>query len=326
VDVDELQVIGDVTALARMKVHDYTDAYHASSAILATRSQDRGSSFRMYLNVSEEQNIAGISVNGPVGFFIANTSAPSGRCGYYNPGAGQTGAFWFRIESSIAADYFGRYRAYLRVHRNDAGATDCTIKLSVGIADPYTLYTAYTYESEVKTVLSNQLAYLIDFGTIDIPGFGALRNNDTISPIILRLDFANGVATPELNIYDLILVPVDEWAGEFSALNPDEDPEKLGFMLSNPTTRIETYLDIDSLNLKKRISAYTRNGVGDLLQYSWKDITAAAAQLQANKDQQVFALLKTYYVTDDVWLLPVEGLGTLDIDAAARYLSMRGSR
>ena len=326
VDVDELQVIGDVTALARMKVHDYTDLYHSSSVILATRSQDRGSSFRMYLNVSEEQNITGVSVNGPVGFFIANTSAPSGRCGYYNPGATQTGAFWFRIDSSIAMDYFGRYRAYLRVHRNDAAADDCTVKLSIGIADPYILYTSYTFESEVKTILSDQPNYLVDFGSIDIPGFGAIRNNETVADLILRLDFANGVATPELNVYDLILIPVDEWAGEFSALNPDEDAEKLGFMLSNPTTRIETYLDVDSLNLKKRISAYTRNGVGDLLQYSWKDITAAAAQLQANKDQQVFAMIKTYYDTDDVWLLPVEGIGTLDIDAAARYLSMRGDK
>ena len=106
-------------------------------------------------------------------------------------------------------------------------------------------------------------------------------------------------------------------------------------MLSTTSYRMETYLEVDSLNLKNRISAYTRNGAGniyargvpsDLLQFSWKNITAAAAQLQANKDQQVFAMLKTYYATDDVWLLPVEGLGTLDIDAAARYLSMRGDR
>ena len=335
VDIDELQVIGDVSALARIKVHDYTDIYHASSVILATRSQSRGANFRMYLNVSDEQNIPGISSHGPVGFYVANTSSPTGRCGYYNPGAGSTGWFWFRIESSIAYEYFGRYRAYLRVHRNDAGATDCTVKLSVGIADQFSLYTAYTYISEIKTILSNQPNYLIDFGTIDIPGFGALRSNDVISPIDLRLDFANGVATPELNIYDLILVPVDEWAGEFSALNPDETPEKIGFMLSTTSYRMETYLEVDSLNLKNRISAYTRNGAGniyalgvpsDLLQFSWKNITAAAAQLQANKDQQVFAMLKTYYATNDVWLLPVEGLGTLDIDAAARYLSMRGDR
>jgi hypothetical protein len=160
-----------------------------------------------------------------------------------------------------------------------------------------------------------------------LPGFGALRYNDDIATLVLRLDFANTTASPNVYIYDLILVPVDEWAGEFSALDPESRAEGIGYISNASTTlRTETYLNVDSLNLKKRLSAFIRYGGSNLLQYSWKDITTAAAQLQANKDQQVFAMLKTYHNTDDVWLLPVEGIGTLEIYGVARYLSMRGNR
>jgi hypothetical protein len=329
VDVDELQVLGDITALAALYVHDYTDEYHAKSVVLAIRSQNRGSNFRMYLNASDEQNITGIvfavfPAAPPV--MAANTSSPTGRCARYNPGAGSTGYACWAIDTSIANEYSGRYRTYLRVDR-DSAITDCTVKLSTGNYDPVSYLISYNFESEIKTVLSGQPNYLIDFGVIDLPGFGALRDSDNIATIVIRLDFANTTANPNLYIYDLILVPVDEWAGEFSALNPENAADGIGY-LSNEggIRRVETYLHVDSINLKSRISAYTRHWAFDLIQYSWKDITAAAAQLQANKDQQVFAMLKTYHNTDDVWLLPVEGIGTLEIDAAARYLSMRGDR
>jgi hypothetical protein len=328
VDVDELQVIGDISALATISVHDYTGDYHAKSVVLATRSQDRGANFRMYLNASDEQNLGNVSfvLDPTYPVIAANISSPTGRCARYNPGAGQVGACYWTIYNSPDCDYVGKYRAYLRVDR-DSAVTDCTVQLYVGAFDSSILYIAYTFESEIKTVLSGQPNYLIDFGVIDIPGFGAVMDSDNIAPVVLLLALANTTANPNLYIYDLILVPVDEWAGEFSALNPERAGEGLGYINNISTTqRVEAYLQVNSLNLKKRLTAYIRQADGDLLQYSWKDITAAAAQLQANKDQQVFAMLKTYYDTDDVWLLPVEGIGTLEIDAAARYLSMRGDR
>lgn len=328
VDIDELQVAGDIPALARLSVRDYTDDYHASAVVLATRSLDRGSNFRMYLNASDEQNIAGMSfvIVGATLTMQTNTSSPTGRCAYYNPGAGATGNCYWRLDSSIAPDFFGKYRAYLRVDRNSA-VTDCIARLSVGFDDPNSLNIAYTYQSESKTIASGQPDYLIDFGVVDIPGFGALRDGEDILPIILYLSLGNTTTTPQLYIYDLILIPVDEWAGEFMAIDLSENVERIGvFYPPTQTTENGVYLDVDSLNLKQRVGAVLRSMEGDILQFSWKDITTAAAQLQANKDQQVFAMLKTYYNSDDVWLLPVEGIGTLDIDASARYLSMRGDR
>jgi hypothetical protein len=332
VDVDELQVTGDITSLARLKVRDYSGSYHIASAILATRSTSRGDDFTMYLNASDEQNNPLIGFVTPVGcnVSVANwLKSPAGRCAHYNPGAGSTGFCWFLINSDIAPDFYGTYRALLRVERHSA-VTDCKVKLSLGAYDLYYGNHTVIFSTAYKAIISDDVGLVINFGNIDIPNMGALRDNDETSPILLRLDFANTTTTPDLYIYDLILVPVDEWAGQFLAADPTNETHCLGYTSALHfggvgDIRHEVYLDVDSLNLKKRISACTRQADGDLLQYSWQDITPAAAQLQANADQQVFAMLFVYDPVDNAWTLPVEGIGTLEIEATARYLSMRGA-
>lgn len=336
VDIDELQVAGDITALSRIKVHDYTDDFHAASVILATRSVSRGANFRMYLNASDEQNYSDITFTiFPSATFtmVANTSSPTGRCARYNPGAGGSGTCEWKLSAPYSTEYFGKFRVYLRVDR-DSVVTDCTVRLNIGVEDPTTTYVASTYLSEIKTIASGIPNYLIDFGMIDIPGYGLLRNTDEILSLVMRLELANTTTTPNLYIYDLILVPVDEWAGEFTTGETYVGVDfagiaakNIGFIQTNlNNVREEVYLDVDSLNYAARIGAHTRDGLNDYIQYSWKDITSAVAQLQANKDQQIFAMLKTYYNIEGIWLLPVEGIGTLEIEASARYLSMRGAR
>ena len=330
VDVDELQISGDITALAKALVYDWDGYSYIKSVILATRSQSRGDNFRMYLNFADEQNISGITaIAGTNTAFAAYVEAPTGRAMLYNPGAGSTGNCQIKIsttpaligESATAKDFFGKFRCYLRVDRESA-VTDCTVQLKIGIENGNGIYTSYYYASEVKTVASLIEAYLIDFGVIDIPGFTIVNDTEILMPLVFDIELANTTATPNLYLYDLILIPIDEWAGEFTMQTLTQFAEAIG-LVTDPEYN---YLDVDSLDLKRKIASFVRYSENGEVMFTWKDITAAAMQLQANADQQVYCLLRKYDTGDNIWYAEVRGLGSMQLYAAARYLSMRGNR
>jgi hypothetical protein len=325
VDIDKLQVTGDISALAQALVCEWSNILSGDSVILATRSADRGANFRMYLNLSSEQNVLGVSVTAGTNTTMTSyLEAPSGWAMRYNPGAGSVGDCSIVIDSAIAKDFMGRYRVYLRVDRESA-ITDCTVQLKAGLQDSGGGYTSYYYESEILTVASNEEGYLLDFGVIDIPGIGVIATNEEVMPITFFLSLANTTASPNLYLYDLILIPVDEWAGEFNVQDLDvtaTGAESIGLIGLTDYN----YLDVDSLDLKKRLSPNVRYSGGNELMFRWKDISSAPMQLQANKDQQLFGLLRKWNFTDDVWYADVRGLGSIQLFAAARYLSMRSDR
>lgn len=323
IDVDELQVLGDVPALARARIYDWSGTYHSQSVLMAVRSQNRGSNFRMYLNFADEQNPVGVSVAAGTNTLItAYMEAPTGWAMRYNPGAGSVGDCSITLDTSIATDWVGKYRCYLRMDKESA-VTDCTIQLKVGVNETTGLYTSYYYESDTLTVASSSEGYLMDFGIIDIPSLGIVKEGETFMPVIFTLNLANTTANPNVYIYDLILLPIDEWAGEFTITDADNNTAETIGITSAPNYN---YLDIDSLNVKRRLSSFIRYSESDGIQYTWKDITPSAFQLQSNKDQQVFAMLRLWNATDDIWYAPISGLGTIQLNAAARYLSMRGDR
>jgi hypothetical protein len=322
VDIDELQVLGDIPALAQSLIYTWGDYHNIKSIIMGTRSSDRGSSFRMYLNLSDEQNPAGVNVTpGLNTAFAAYMEAPTGRAIRYNPGAGQTGVVSISLDASISNDYFGRYRCYLRVDR-EAAVTDCTAQLKIGLQDASGLYTSYYYTSETLTIASEVEAYLLDFGIVDVPGFGIAANNEILMPLIFEINLANTTANPDVYLYDLILIPIDEWSGEFANYNPDVNLEALGIVVY-PEYH---YLDVNSLDMKRRVSAFMRYSENGELRYSWKVITSEEMQLQANADQQLFVLMRSWDTADNVWIAEVKEIGTTQLYANARYLSMRGSR
>jgi hypothetical protein len=322
VDIDELQVLGDIPALAQSLIYTWGDYHNIKSIIMGTRSSDRGSSFRMYLNLSDEQNPAGVNVTpGLNTAFAAYMEAPTGRAIRYNPGATQTGVVSISLDASISNDYFGRYRCYLRVDR-EAAVTDCTAQLKIGLQDASGLYTSYYYTSETLTIASEVEAYLLDFGIVDVPGFGIAANNEILMPLIFEINLANTTANPDVYLYDLILIPIDEWSGEFANYNPDVNLEALGIVVY-PEYH---YLDVNSLDMKRRVSAFMRYSENGELRYSWKVITSEEMQLQANADQQLFVLMRSWDTADNVWIAEVKEIGTTQLYANARYLSMRGSR
>jgi hypothetical protein len=322
VDIDEQQIPGDITALARALV--YNESIQGEhSVILATRSTARGLNFRMFTNLADEQNQPGITIapDGVTAVFADCLDSPTGRAVLYNPGAGNSGDCEITIDGSIAGDFIGRYRCYVRVDM-DGAVTDCTMTLNIGLRDIGGITIVDYFESETITVPSDDAGLLIDFGVIDIPGMGVVRDNEVFSDFVLTLNLANTTAAPQLYLYDLILIPIDEWAGEFNSITTITTDATIGGIDQSSYK----YLDVDCLSQKRNISSFVRTYPGDVIQYAWKNIASEPMQLQANTDQRVYIFTRRWENLDEVWLADVSGMGKITVDATARYLGMRGDR
>ena len=90
-------------------------------------------------------------------------------------------------------------------------------------------------------------------------------------------------ATGVMLLGNLILIPVDEWAGDYSdqALENDSDVGRAG--------GIDRYLDIDSL-YPRRNRAVVRQASGDEITAVLQIVAAGPAGLQAGEDQRLHFL------------------------------------
>ena len=129
----------------------------------------------------------------------------------------------------------------------------------------------------------------------------------------MYIDASNLNAAPgDLYIYDLILLPVDEWAIDVQtqASGLHDDIQTL------------TYLDIDSVGVPK-VDARTilRLKADDTAVVEWIRISSGASILQANVDQRLWFLM------DNIGGgALIEIANTIQAFNNWRYQAMRGSR
>jgi hypothetical protein len=106
---------------------------------------------------------------------------------------------------------------------------------------------------------------LIDLGSINLPpaGFG---NNETVEEIEFQIWATLTLGATSLKLYEIILIPVDEWVGQL--YGHQDDVGDWGPMLYGTN-----YLDIDStLFPKKLVYAPVRTRATDNLESQWTNV------------------------------------------------------
>ena len=93
--------------------------------------------------------------------------------------------------------------------------------------------------------------------------------------------------TGDLYIYDLVLMPVDEWAGDFIDLVNDTDS-----VIAN-----QALLDADSISHPKRFLRALARTVGDAIFAVYQAIANGAHILQANEDQRLWFLTARHFAS-----------------------------
>jgi len=314
------QIEGDLSALARVSFRQ--EGGRADKVVMAMRSTSRGADFCPYLNFSWSGNPEGIAADGP---YAGASVAPSYTNWWYGNPEGATGTvavvnlndienpqdFYMSIPRPMTLQYTGAFRAFIRLK--------CTVaeeSFSVTVhGETYYHYRDVArqfWQSDAKYVNSTEWV-LVDLGKVVIPP----TEEGAFDEIIFRFDFSRNGGNP-LWVYlqDFILMPVDEWAGEFNA--PTEESGLYG----DSSERITLVIDSIS-NPKRTIEAHTVDEEGVPVA-SWETISNGPIQLQCRSEQRVFFLSAYYDDTDEVWVSEPWPLASVKVEKMERYRGMRG--
>jgi len=324
VDIAEDQVPGDITALARAVIHNnsFTADYMVKSLWMALRSNRRGENFVSHINISDEQNPADITVTvaGAPTTFIDSTEAATGRVASWNPAGDETMAnrVYITIAQPLIQEYVGTFQLFLRAQQIGGVAGDMSVRVRAAMGSGGEFFTSET----LFTTINDDGYELFHLGIVRIPPTVDTFRVSELSTLYLFIDAANTNDTVpgDLYIHDLILMPADEWIGNFSIIN--ETSTDTSALLGN--SRI---LDISSLTNPRReliANLHQDTNLREVLE-PWKYISPGGFILQNNAAQRLYFLEESLTINYDPFC-PHEISMFVELEAAARYFSMRGSR
>lgn len=327
VRVDADQTGGDIPMLSRLRIHQRSDYDTAASAstgnigrvVVGLRSEDRGVTFQSFVPLVDRQNPSAHTITYPGAGVAAATDALSiyYQSSFYSVAAAST--MQDEIEINFGSDspyYVGAYHMFVRYRRPAGSDNELGMRLRMG-----TTWTVGQYSDTVLLKANNHIE-VADFGRINLFPWTYGIAASSAYRIYLNIQMANyAAAAKTCYVYDLVLVPCDEW---YAAFNLDALGDSL---------RDELYLDADSASYPKaRGTAVLREGdwrgsAANSVQFPWARYAAGPNILQANESQRLHFFFRDYhsYLPPTLpqladWLLAC----SVRVSGVERYKSMRG--
>lgn len=335
IEIPATGILGDVPALSRIEFLNESDKDGRGGSgpdlwdnrvIVGLRSIGRskndGGNFQAYLNITDEQNPVGVTVTlGTDTAFGNDPRTPTGRRTTYTALAvpdAMADRATVTFSSPIARDFYGEFHIFLRARRTSGAITDFNVQLVVSTGSGGIQFT--TESKQLQTTTDWEL---LDFGQIKIPVSGSLKSSDLGDETKIIIQASAASITTSLYLHDLILIPVDEWAGDFVDRR-NQNESIIGREGNRPRL-----LDIDSVtDPKNRIQSLVRQEGSERIVSVYNPITNGEAILQANAQQRLwFLTAKTSATgTSFSWISEPWVAHSIQITHNARYLSLRGDR
>lgn len=315
------EIHGTIPSLSRVKWYNQADgpsftALEVNRVLVGLRSHNRGVAFDAYLNISNLQIPDGFSLSTDTdATWTADSATPTGRKLNVSYSSGSKLNTWnslvtFTIDNAIARDYYGTYRAFVRCKKNSGTSSDWQLRIRVSFGSG-----GGSADGRSSFVTTNSDWEVVDLGSVSIPTAraGQLSGNlgDSLSISVQGFAASLGVI---LSLYDLVLIPVDEWAVD--AITPD-------IAVATGTGEIESgnYLDVDSIsNLKSPITSTNRTN-GDLVKAIYQSIGNGPAILQVDREQCLWFFAMFY---NNYWRAYPDIAGSVQVFKQQRYLGLRG--
>lgn len=315
IDIVSEEVPGDIPALARV-IYEFAscDDRSAQTVVMGLRSLSRGENFNAYLNASDVQTTPGIQFSAMTGAaaFADDLNAPTGRAvlaDSVNTTMELVG--WWYISGGIAKEFLGTYHAYLRVKQTTAATGTVKVKLrtKVGYSNIYT---------DPVAIVTGEIMSYLDMGQLTIPFADVMLSDDSMSGAIYIAVYASIETTEDFYIYDLILIPADEWSGSCTAY--DEYGNSILYYgtgldvdaIRNPKKLRSALYDTDPIHGSKSTTFYR----GEI-----QHIYSGDPIFQANADQRLWFFSVYSYGGSASY---IENCGAIRTERSARYLLMRG--
>lgn len=327
VEVAANEIAGDLPALIKtiIKNHSYSDTstalyLGASRVIMGLRSMDRGEYFTPYINLSTDlysgQNQYGIFneiVSADV-TSVTTTLSPSGKAFRYNPAGLSAEALAFTVMFTYIqlTTYAGTYRCFLRARHISGGLTGVRVRIATVFGDG----NAENYSPIVTIPQSGNGYILSDMGILKaIPR--AIAGSEIAESFKINVYLENtDAAAVSIDFTDLILMPIDEWAGDFRFTN--------GKTLSTQEYN-DPRLWVDSLgDLSQELRAVGVNENDNVLTTLSK-IHSGPMFMQSNKRQRMWFLFDE---TNPAYpnISNPNVCHSVTVRKNQRYFSMRGNR
>ena len=333
IEVQADQLLGDRPSLLRLRIRNHscreTDpsdigipALYSDKLTIGARRVSRGENFTAFLNFSDTQN--------PTGFTAADTGAQvaftddiryaaTGRMAMWSPTTAIAGLTLARItlDNTISSDYTGRFHAYIRArHTGGSQNFDFSMALRVQVNDVSS--TLLHQSAYVGVASGNLVPPLYDMGVVELPP-GGVDQAETIESLIFTVlgTWNAAVVGSELRLYELILIPVDEWAGEAEKGRVTGLWGRILFQ--------DNYLELDSaVYSRRKIYSPVRNRSSDNLEVTYVPMSADAIQISPEER------IRLWMVTQGELSFAVGSGGypfvlhSMSIEAVQRYDSMIG--
>ena len=325
IEIDGDEVGGDIPAKAQIHVHNWsgdngsTEELYWHRLICGLRSVDRGDEFLAYINLADEQNSARAAVDSVSGASaVTDTTTASGRA-YQFPAAAQTeGNIRIEFDATGTVEFAGTYNAFVRLNAISGTANDVNVWLSwapTSGADAVRI----TPKRTIEVIDDYQI---LSFGKITIPPMD-LNPDDSWNNFYLYVNFERTQAA-SINFADLVLIPADEWIGDFQTFS-----KALSTAIYGNTAATGCYLDIDPItNPKQVVRSLARYDLDDDIYEIYSPIASSFPFLQTGKTQRLWILNVRYvydFSTDEIRSY-AEMCNSIQINRMQRYLGMRGSR
>jgi hypothetical protein len=324
-DVDSDQIGGDVEAFARIVARNQSDTHTGASGldawanrvVIGARSLSRGEDFDAYINLADEQNQTGISLSARSwGAFASNVQAPTGR--HLAITNASSPADWICIIGIISnpttgldttRQYNGTFHMFMRGKQTSGSAGDIELWITAGY-----FANDVTHTTERRAFETTNDWQLLDFGRIT---FNTVVGSHLAGDIFFWI-WVEGDGAVDAELYDLILMPVDEYAGDYVGTNTIDG--RIGDRgVANPVN-----LDVDNVLYPKRFISIVENTAYMITTYQ---SIGPPSVLQANTNQRIWFLTSRYPSTANDNQRSEQFVSeTVQMWAINRYLSQRGNR
>ena len=320
IEVAAGEVSGDLPALARYYWHNRAEndsgaiGTKIDRMIAGLKSIEKGVDFNAYLNISDVQTPFGISLAVGTGATWGNqVTAPTGRALTVTYSSGGDLNVWndlvtFTLNNTVARGYYGSYRVFVRCTK--AGAIqDWQIRVKTAFGSG-----GGSSFSQTRYATSAGTWEVIDLGQMAIPTIQVAQQQATAQQISITVQGKASQTSSAMTFFDLILIPVDEWAIDAKAATLATT--NAGKVIGNQ------FLDIDSItNPKGLISALNRNSASQIVS-QFQAINNGPAILQTGQQQRLWMLAMNY---NNYWTGIPEIAGSVQVFKKQRYLGFRGT-
>lgn len=319
VELQADQVEGDLNALARIIAVNTSDGSGGGSPnlcanriLIGGRSVARGENFTPYLNVSDEQNPSGVTVAlGTHTSFGNDIPAPTGRSATYTSDAEETTTeVTITLDNSLAPEYLGRFRAFLRYKFTTGSAGDVSLQLITTPGGAGLARYSDVYYPQVNTDWQ-----VVDFGIVNLPLRAPI---DQYGEIKFEVSVYASATGKVVKFYDLILLPVDEWHADAV--------DKSGLTARTGAVGYGDMLEFDSTSFPRQPDQAVLKSADDgRIQGYYQNRSSGLTLLQANAEQKLWFFCLRYESGTQL-SSPPDIAHAINVYRVQRYHGFRGAR